>query len=133
MTSFAWALAACGLLFSISPLASTAEVPLESLSVVALAPVEERAVVKSAHGSLHVVQPGDLLPGTAARVLQVLPDKLVLEAQNASQPESGKHLVWLYQRPPAGDGSRVQRLQRHPPAAVPGLSTAPLSRHQLQR
>src|SRR5688500_2952063 len=92
-----WALAAFGLLFFLtSPRPSTAEMSLENLSVLALAPLEERAVVKSPDGALHVIRHGDPLPGTSAKVLQVLPDKLVVEKRNGSKSGSGTHQVWIY-------------------------------------
>ena len=125
------ALAACLYLFTLLPIISAAEQPLEHVNVVALAPFEERAVVTLPDGSMHVVGRGDMLPGTAATVLQVLPDKLVLEEPTGNKAESGKHLVWLHKRPQADGGSRVQRIYRKPPAAT-GLSMAQPALNALQ-
>lgn len=112
------ALTALLFLFPLLPTASTAETPLEQLRVVALAPLEARAVVQSPDGALHVIGRGDALPGTSATVLQVLPDKLVVEEQTGGIPERGKQLAWLHKRPQAGGSSWVQRLQRQSPAAA---------------
>ena len=133
MVTLRWALAAYGFLFACCPIVSTAETPLERLRIMALAPYEERAVVQTPEGDLHVVQHGDLLPGTAARVLQILPDKLVVEEPTGSTPERGKHLTWIYKRPPLEGDSRVQRLRRDPPDAVPVLNTAPPPFQRPQR
>lgn len=100
----------------------TAEPTAEDVRLVALTPREERAVVRVGSEPLAAVGPGDVVPGTRAEVLAVLPDRLVLE-----EPERRRE-VWLFL--PAGDGrpGKVQVLDFEvPPAAdvEPGFIEAP--------
>ena len=52
---------------------------LESLTVMALAPLDGRTGVKTADGKMQVLKIGDTIPGTQATVKQVLTDRLVVE------------------------------------------------------
>ena len=72
----AWAF----LLFS--PGLGKAEDALARLAVLALAPVAGQAVVQGPDGSLQLVRLDDQLQGTNATLVQVLPDKLVLEERS---------------------------------------------------
>lgn len=93
---------------------------LESLTVMALGPVDGRAVVKTADGKMQVLKIGDTLPGTKAVVTQVLIDKLVVEDTIGKPGEAPvKQTVWIYKPDKAGAKSRVQRLDREgPPKAA---------------
>lgn len=82
---------------------------LSRLAVIALAPLDGRAVVKWPGGRLEVVQQGEPIPGTTAIVVQVLPDRLVVSQTTTS---TGEVLAWMYQASPAGGFSRIVYLQR---------------------
>jgi len=112
---------ACSLLIAMPSEAGGA---LERLTVVALAPMAGRAVIKLPNGEMQVVQPGDQLPGDAITVVQVLTDKLVVEERlNPSGTLALKRLAWVYQAPVSGGYSRVVRLQQE----VPVFPQVPLS------
>ena len=109
-----------------------AEEPLARLTVLALAPVTGQAVVQGPDGSLHLVRLGDQLQGTNAMLVQVLPDKLVLEERSPGTGQGpAQRLVWLYKAAQDGGPSRLVRLQREVPAserpAVPLLQPVPVS------
>lgn len=97
-----------------------ADTRLEDLSVMALGPVDGRAVVKTADGKMQVLKIGDSVPGTKAVVTQVLTDKLVVEETIEKKDEPPvKQTVWIYKATKAGEKSQVQRLDRQgPPKAV---------------
>ncbi len=82
-------------------------VRLPSLEVLALAPVEGRAVVQLADERLRVVSAGDLLPA-AVRVVEVLPDRLVLEQAVAG---ADPRRLWVYEPERPGAASRVEVLE----------------------
>jgi hypothetical protein len=108
-----------------------AEDPLARLTVLALAPVAGQAVVQGADGSLHLVRLDDQLQGTNATLVQVLPDKLVLEERSPGTGQGpGPGLVWLYKAAQDGGPSRLVRLQRAVPASerstVPMLQPVPV-------
>src|SRR5262245_7612229 len=113
------------------PSMGKAEDPLARLTVLALAPVAGQAVVQGPDGSLHLVRLDDQLQGTNATLVQVLPDKLVLEERS---PGTGRgpvqRLVWLYKAAQDGGPSRLVRLQREVPASerptVPLLQPVPV-------
>jgi len=117
-----WVMACACALLIIMP--SEAGGALERLTVVALAPMANRAVIKLPDGEMQVVQPGDQLPGAAITVVQVLTDKLVVEERlNPSETPALKRLAWIYQAPVSGGYSRVVRLHQEAPI----LPQAPLS------
>ena len=126
-----WAMAcACSLLIAIPSEAGGA---LERLTVVALAPMAGRAVIKLPDGEMQVVQPGDQLPGAAITVVQVLTDKLVVEERlNPSGTPALKRLAWIYQAPVGGRYSRVVRLHQEAPVLpqVPLSAGRPIPRTQ---
>jgi hypothetical protein len=109
-----WVMAcACSLLMAMPSEAGGA---LERLTVVALAPMAGRAVIKLPDGEMQVVQPGDQLPGDAVTVVQVLTDKLVVEERLIpGRTLAFKRLAWVYPAPVSGGYSRVVRLQQNPP------------------
>jgi hypothetical protein len=87
-----------------------AEPPLSRLAVIALAPLDGQAVVKLPSGTMHLVRQGERIPGTNAKVVQVLPDRLMV---SHADPTAGETLAWIYQAPAQGGFSRVMFL-RHP-------------------
>ena len=114
-TGRVFAVLSCYFLFV--PFTSQSETPLEQLRVLALAPAAGEAVLRWPDGRLRVVRGGEALDGTDIRVLQVLPDRLVLEEVLTSASQSARRqLVWLYKAPQAGGASRLIRLHREPPA-----------------
>jgi len=114
-TSRVWVLAYCFTL--LCPVLGQAEDPLAKLLVLALAPLEGRAVVQGPDGTMALVRPGDQLQGSSATLVQVLPDKLVLEEHSTSAGQAPvKRLVWLYKAPREGGPSRLLRLQHDVPA-----------------
>ncbi len=114
-------LSAMGLLgLLMSALPAFADTRLEDLNVMALGPVDGRAVVKTADGKMQVLKIGDSVPGTKAVVTQVLTDKLVVEETIEKKDEPPvKQTVWIYKAAKAGEKSQIQRLDRQgPPKAV---------------
>ncbi len=115
----------------LSPGLGQAEDALARLTVLALAPVAGQAVVQGPDGSLQLVRLDDQLPGTSATLVQVLPDKLVLEERSPGTGQGPvQRLVWLYKAAQDGGPSRLVRLQREVPAserpAVPLLQPVPV-------
>ncbi|MDH3599208.1 MAG: hypothetical protein OEU26_06160 [Candidatus Tectomicrobia bacterium] len=111
-----WAMA-CAFSFLFA-MPSEAGGELERLTVVALAPVDGRAVIKLPDGEMQVVQPGDQLLGDAITVVQVLTDKLVVEEHlNPRGTPALKRLAWVYQAPVNGGYSHVVRLQQQAPVS----------------
>lgn len=114
-------LSAMGLLATLlCALPAFADTRLEDLNVMALGPVDGRAVVKTADGKMQVLKIGDSVPGTKAVVTQVLTDKLVVEETIEKKDEPPvKQTVWIYKAAKAGEKSQIQRLDRQgPPKAV---------------
>jgi hypothetical protein len=97
-----------------------ADTRLEDLTVMALGPLDGRAVVKTADGKMQVLKIGDTVPGTKAVVTQVLTDKLIVEDSiEAKGQPAKKQTVWITKPTRAGEKSTVQRLDREgPPPAV---------------
>jgi hypothetical protein len=99
------------------PISGHAEPALETLTVLALSANDARAVLRWPDGSLHLVQRGEQLPGTTATVVQVLPDKLLLEERITPPGQAPvQHQVWLYQVPVAGGAAQSLRFQPEPAA-----------------
>jgi hypothetical protein len=116
----------------LSPGLGQAEDVLARLTVLALAPLAGQAVVQGPDGSLQLVRLDDQLPGTSATLIQVLPDKLVLEERSPGTGQGPvQRLVWLYKAAQDGGPSRLVRLQREVPASerstVPLLQPVPVS------
>lgn len=114
-------LSAMGLLaLLMGVLPAFADTRLEDLNVIALGPVDGRAVVKTTDGKMLVLKIGDSVPGTKAVVTQVLTDKLVVEETIEKKDEPPvKQTVWIYKATKAGEKSQIQRLDRQgPPQAV---------------
>lgn len=110
-------LAAFGLLFIAGHVAAG---NLEAVTVLALGPMDGRAVVKLPDGKMQVLTLGDTVSGTGAVVMQVLPDKLVVEEtiEKAGEPPI-KQTVWIFKPSKVGEKSQVQRLDRQGPPPVP--------------
>lgn len=64
---------------------------LKTLRILALSPIEARAVVMDVEGAVLTLAPGDLLLEGQYKVRQVLSDRLVLEGASAPQTVS-----WLF-------------------------------------
>ncbi len=108
-------------LFSIALLLPTLGVTqdrLTHLSVIALAPLDGRAVLRGPDAILQLIQQGDQLPGTQATLLQVLPDKLIVEDQ-ITEPKTPlkTQIVWIYRAPTDGGRSRILRLKKNLPTS----------------
>jgi hypothetical protein len=87
-----------------------------NLSVLALGPVDGRAVVRSQSGAMRVLSLGDSIDGTQAKLVQVLVDRLVLEDTiKSKEGDTILEVVWMYKAGTDGR-SRVQRLGRIGPA-----------------
>lgn len=119
---------ACGLLSAAAHVIAAAG-GLDSVTVMALGPVDGRAVVSVADGKMQVLKVGQTVPGTNAVVTQVLPDKLVVEETVVRPDEPAvKQTIWIYKPGKAGEKSRIQRLDRQGPRAPvmerPVLGTA---------
>jgi len=91
--------------------------PLEAFTVLALAPLDERAVVRLPGGELLVVEVDDPLPRTTAVVAKVLADRLVVEEEVAG--ESRRRQVWIFKPEKLGARSRVVTLDPTPPPLPP--------------
>jgi len=118
-TGFIKTVKAIGLLcLCIAPLAQ-AETKLEDLSIMALGPLDGRAVVKTAEGKLQVLKLGDTLPGTQAKLIQVLADKLVVEdtVGKEGQPPV-KQTAWILKSAKPADKTMVQRFDSQGPPPV---------------
>ena len=88
---------------------------LDQVSVMALGPLDGRAVIRGADGKLTVLKLGDIISGTNARVIQVLPDRLVLEDRIAkADSEPVLETVWLYKADTSGR-SEEKRFSLDPP------------------
>ena len=106
-----------GLLYlCMAPLAH-ADTKLEDFALMAMGPLDGRAVVKSADGRMHVLKVGDTLPGTQAKVLQVLADKLVVEDSVGKEDQTKiRQTVWLNKSAHPGVPGPVQRFDTQGPA-----------------
>lgn len=85
-----------------------------NIVVMALSSADARAVIKSAAGEMLAMKPGDVVPGTETRLVDVLPDRLVFE-EVVIRPSGLKvrQILWVYK---AKNGvSRVQVLNRDAP------------------
>lgn len=111
-------------------LAAAASLPYADFAVLVLAPVEGRAVVQGVDGELHLLAVGDALPGAAAKVVRILPDRLVLEEAVAEKP-SVRRTIWLYRERLPDGRTRVQVLDPERPARPPVLRPAPSDPQQL--
>lgn len=116
-----WKQVIATMLLAVLSSAAAAE-SLEGYTVMALSPLDERAVIKLPDNKMQVLKPGDAIDGTQATVEQVLTDRLVLEETiTLESGGEGIETVWFYK---AVDGrSRVERLRRQPPAGERGLRT----------
>lgn len=98
------------MIFCALPLSAYAVDTLNNISVMALGPLDGRAVVQLPNGSMQILKAGDAIIDTDIKVLQVLSDRLVL--QDTVKGKDGdmiKQMVWVYKA--IHGESRVQRLQ----------------------
>lgn len=109
-------------LLSVATVSSAAS--LEDVTVMALGPVDGRAVVKTSDGKMQVLKLGDTVPGTQAVVTQVLTDKLVVEEAQERGGQTSKQTIWILKPKKAGEKSQVQRLDREGPPPTPLLKPA---------
>ena len=109
---------------------AAASLPYNDFAVLVLAPVEERAVVQGADGELHLLAVGDALPGTEAEVVEILPDRLVLEDAVPEKP-TVRRTIWLYRERLADGRTRVQILDPERPARPPVLRPVPAAPQKL--
>jgi len=94
---------------------------LPPLAVIALGPMDGRAVIKTGDGRMHVLKVGDPVAGTDARLLQVLTDRIVLEDPvRADGGDLVRELVWVFKADARGR-SVQQRLSRTAPATPPAV------------
>lgn len=103
----------CCLVLCLAAFAAQAAGNSGPLSVLALGPADGRAVVQY-HGKMHVVHVGDKVPGTRAKVVQVLPGKLVAEQVVGSRKHRRRVTLWIFRASKPGAASRIERLNpRH--------------------
>jgi len=84
---------------------------LTELTVLALDPASQGAVVRVADGDLLLLVVGDLLPGEAIKVRRVLADRLVLSER---LPSGVQRLAWLYLIDSDSGRSQLRYLDRLP-------------------
>ena len=90
--------------------------PLDELTVMALGPLDGRAVIKTGDEKMHVLKIGDAIPGTQAVIQQVLTDKVVVEETVENKDASAKRqAIWVFKPTKAGEKSRVQRFDSQGP------------------
>lgn len=90
--------------------------PLDELTVMALGPLDGRAVIKTGDEKMHVLKIGDAIPGTQAIIQQVLTDKVVVEETVENKDASAKRqAIWIFKPTKAGEKSRVQRFDSQGP------------------
>jgi hypothetical protein len=107
------------IMLGITGLAKAEPTKLESITVMAVGPSDGRAVVTLPDGKMQVLKIGDTVPGTQAIVMQVLPDKLVVEETiEKSDNAPVKQMVWIYKPGKPGEKSRIQRLDQVGPDKV---------------
>ena len=109
---------------------------LEEVVLLSLSSVDAKAVVRLPTGELQILEVGGPIPGTAAVVEEVLPDRLVLEehlAANSSEEPGEKRTVWLFKSEGSGQKSRILVLHRSPPDDQETKSPAPNREEPEQR
>ncbi len=101
-----------------SPPAPSFEARLAEVAVLAAAPSEGVAVVRLGAGAPALVRAGEELPGVAAKLLEVLPDRLVLElsAPAGSTGPGARLRAWLFLDRAAAGRGRLVLLDPRPPA-----------------
>lgn len=102
--------------------ATAAEDPRTKLAgarLLSLSPVDGKAVLQRRSGELDLLAVGQRLSGTEIEVVQVLPDRLVLEQWVAGDGEDEpdrRRRIWLFRTTSPGKASRIQVLDpRAPP------------------
>jgi len=111
---------------------------LESVTVMALGPLDGRAVVKLKGGKMKVLGIGDTIPGTRAKLMQILPGHIVVEdIVKDSDAKEFKQTVWIYKPTKPGGKSRIQRLDKKGPvrqmAAVPVMNKPKVTKKKKRK
>ncbi len=104
---------------AVALLAGAVQAGVDDLTVMALGPLDGRAVVKTADGKMLVLKTGDAVPDSRAIVKQILTNRLVVEETIAGSPPR-QQTVWIHKA--SGGKSRVQRLD----GQGPGRQVVPL-------
>jgi hypothetical protein len=108
----------------IAPPASAAQpsvIALEKIALLALSQYDGRAVLGFPDRQMAVLKVGDKVPHSAAVVMQVLSDKLIL--QEAVAGNGAKQVVWMHK----GQGGQPGRIERLNAVAAPAhIVQAPL-------
>lgn len=99
------------------PLDKSAGSELSRLALLLLSPDDGLAVLERPDGELLTVGLHEVVPGTAARVVGVREDRLVLEERSAKGPQ---RTVWMSREPATGQ-TRLQVLERKQPPLPPVL------------
>lgn len=84
---------------------------LDSVTVLELRAVDGYAVVQSTDGKRVKIKKGDAIPGTNAGVVEILPDKMVIEDVIEKEDAIVKQSVLIYLPDIPGGKSKVQRLE----------------------
>lgn len=83
---------------------------LESITVIDLRPDRDIALVLLDSGKKQLLKVGDTIPGTNSEVVQVLPDKMIVEAVVSDEELHGKQTVFIYRSETPGGKSKVQQV-----------------------
>jgi len=74
--------------------------------VTALSPYDNRAVVTMPNGKLEVLSTGDEINEQPYKIVQIMPDRLVL--RDISRKENAGDIVWVYLSKP-GEKAKIER------------------------
>ena len=117
------ALAALLVLVPVVPGGAAAAEGLPTIAVIALGPMDGRAVVQSVDGRMQVLKVGDALAGSNARLMQVLADRIVLEdVVDRDGRDPTRELVWVFK---ADDRGHSRQTRLSPTAPDPRPVRAP--------
>ena len=72
------------------PLVVFAEQSTNDVVLVALSPMDNKAIVRLPSNNMQVLQPGDTIQGTRFKLIQVLTNKLLLNINDSKQ------IVWMH-------------------------------------
>lgn len=89
------------------------ETTLESFRLMAISQGEGIAVLRSPDQKLITVRKGSSVPGAAAKLIDVLSDRLVFETQGLNGERGG---AWMFRPRSSDDAVVVQRWSTKPPA-----------------
>src|SRR5688572_27359148 len=74
---------------------STSRFELESLGLMALSALDDRAIIKTSDNKLVVLKTGMTIPGTRAVITQILGDKIIVEDAVDATGAEHKQTVWI--------------------------------------